>query len=167
MTGKTIGVRTWRFACAVAILLLTAQAVAQETEATTADLLSELLDEFLVGASINDRQTHQDFWAEDLIYTSSSGERFGKAQIMSGLDSAAPTDSDSPRYSAAEVRIQDFGSTAVVTFRLLAHIHDELDGEYLNTGVFRSGTSGWQAVTWQATRASAQESDTERAEGSD
>ena len=35
-----------------------------------------LLNEFLAGASVNDVAMHERFWAEDLVYTSSGGERF-------------------------------------------------------------------------------------------
>jgi len=119
----------------------------------TAEVLTERLDTFLAGASVNDRATHEAFWAEDLVYTSSSGERFGKAEILSGLDSANVESAATPTYSASDVVVQDFGDTAVVTFRLRAAQGDELLAEYFNTGVFRRGDPGWQAVTWQATRA--------------
>lgn len=125
---------------------------AQDQDTNTSRALSALLDEFLIGASINDRATHEAFWADDLIYTSSSGQRFGKDSILSGLDAAVAEEGPPPRYSASEVRVQDFGELAVVTFRLLAHQNEELIDVYFNTGVFRHADDGWRAVTWHATR---------------
>lgn len=115
--------------------------------------LSRLLGEFLVGASINDAATHQRFWAEDLVYTSSAGQRFGKAEIMAGLGDAMPADPPGPSYSARDVRIKDLGETAVITFRLVAEDAQGDTQSYYNTGVFRRNPAGWQAVTWQATKA--------------
>ncbi|MGH9902936.1 MAG: hypothetical protein ACRD68_14105, partial [Pyrinomonadaceae bacterium] len=43
--------------------------------------LTRLLKEFLAGASRNDASVHDRFWAEDLIYTGSSGRRVGKADL--------------------------------------------------------------------------------------
>lgn len=122
--------------------------------------LHVLVDEFLAGASTNDIGTHDRFWAEDLVYTSSSGERFGKSEIMDGLRAAAgddDTDDDSresalPLYRGENLNIRVFGELAVVTFRLVAEMPDESVDEYFNTGVFRKLDGAWKAFTWQATR---------------
>lgn len=121
-----------------------------------AETLETLLDEFLAGASVNDAAMHERFWAEDLVYTSSDGERFGKAEIMAGLEdtdeSSEPSNEDVPSYSAQDVNIRPYGETAVVTFRLVAEREDQSRSEYFNTGVFRSRDGLWRAVAWQATR---------------
>lgn len=121
-----------------------------------AETLETLLDEFLAGASVNDAAMHERFWAEDLVYTSSDGERFGKAEIMAGLEdtdeSSEPSNEDVPSYSAQDVNIRPYGETAVVTFRLVAEREDQSRSEYFNTGVFRSRDGQWRAVAWQATR---------------
>lgn len=121
-----------------------------------AETLRTLLDDFLAGASVNDAAMHDRFWAEDLVYTSSNGERFGKAEIMAGLeerdDAAEPSSEEAPSYSARDVNIRSFGETAVVTFRLVAELEDQSRTEYFNTGVFRSREGRWEAVAWQATR---------------
>ena len=44
--------------------------------------LTKLLEDFLAGASRNDAEMHDRFWAEDLIYTGSAGRRVGKADIL-------------------------------------------------------------------------------------
>lgn len=119
--------------------------------------IAQLLETFLAGASEDDAAVHDRFWAEDLIYTSSDGRRFGKAQIMASL--ADPDDEGSgdeampPDYSARDIGIRVFGDSAIVTFRLVASRDGEVVGEYLNTGVFRRREPGWRAVAWQATRA--------------
>lgn len=132
----------------------------RDSRSSSEPALRQLLDEFLAGASVNDAAVHDRFWDEDLVYTSSAGERFGKQTIMDGL-SESETDSESedaepPHYSAAEVSVNEFGPTAVVTFRLLAEQDGSLVGEYFNTGVFRCAENSWRAVTWQATRVKAQ-----------
>src|SRR5687768_12651061 len=73
--------------------------------------LTRLLKEFLAGASRNDIETHNRFWAEDLIYTGSSGRRIGKADIMRGAREApAPRPADpTTNYSAEDIRIQQYG----------------------------------------------------------
>lgn len=121
-----------------------------------AETLRNLLEEFLAGASANDAGMHDRFWAEDLVYTSSDGERFGKAEIMAGLeesaDSPEPSEGIAPTYSARDVNIRSYGETAIVTFRLVAEREGQSTTEYFNTGVFRSREGQWRAVAWQATR---------------
>ncbi len=119
--------------------------------------LTKLLNDFLAGASRNDAAMHDRFWAEDLIYTGSSGTRRGKAEIMSGVRSAPPAKPGDPKsvYSAEEIRIQQYGNTAIVAFRLVNTT--EKDGKtevtkYYNTGTFLKRSRKWQVVSWQATR---------------
>jgi len=115
--------------------------------------IHDLLDAFLAGASTNDIETHDRFWAEDLVYTSSSGERFGKAEIMDNL-AGPPTDNESqPVYSSENVDIRVFGDIAVVTFRLVAaDLAEDTGTEFFNTGVLERRDGQWKAFTWQATR---------------
>jgi len=129
----------------------------QAQTAPNADELTKLLREFLSGASRNDAAMHDRFWAEDLIYTGSSGRRIGKADIMRGARSAtAPKPGDpTTTYGAEDIRIQQYGDTAIVAFRLVGAT--EKDGKtvitnYLNTGTFLKRNGKWQAVSWQATR---------------
>jgi hypothetical protein len=146
---------------AIGLAALSSAALARDSgkDDDTARVLGSLLDEFLAGASINDRATHEAFWADELIYTSSSGLRFGKADILAGLDAGSQASASVPIYSADDVTVQDFGELAVVTFRLLAHQDDELVAQYFNTGVFRRFEQGWRAVTWQATQIPPEASD--------
>jgi hypothetical protein len=130
---------------------------AQAQTAPDAEELTRLLKEFLAGASRNDAATHDRFWADDLIYTGSSGRQIGKADIMRDMrPTPAPKPGDpKTTYGAEDIRIQQYGDTAIVAFRLVGTA--EKDGKvvvakYLNTGTFLKRNGKWQAVSWQATR---------------
>ena len=140
------------------VLLSAAGAWAQE--APDAAVLTGLLNEFLAGASRNDAVMHERFWADDVIYTGSAGRRRGKAEIMKDVRSApAPKPGDAKTtYTAEDVRIQQYGNTAIIAFRLVGTT--EKDGKtevakYLNSGTFLKRNGKWQVVNWQATKAAA------------
>ena len=57
-------------------------------EAPNGPVLTAMLHAFLAGASRNDPAVHDRFWSERLVYTSSTGARFGKAEIMESLGEA-------------------------------------------------------------------------------
>ena len=118
--------------------------------------LEQLLDDFLQGASVNNAEMHDRFWAEDLIYTSSAGERITKQDIMTGFEAGSSAeDSDGPEYGYEDLQIMVFDDAAVVAFRLVGTVEsgDQADVmNYYNTGTFIKRKSQWQAVAWQATR---------------
>jgi hypothetical protein len=126
--------------------------------ASDAAELRRLVDEFLAGASRNDVAVHERFWADELVYTGSSGRRVGKADIVKDLRAAPASPASStplPVYSSEDVRIQQHGDTAVVAFRLVATTAAAGGPEiakYLNTGTFLKRGGRWQAIAWQATR---------------
>ena len=147
----------------IAIALLLAAAAgwtdaSADTDANARDdtqVLTRMLDEFLAGASVNDAAAHDRFWADELVYTSSAGKRFGKREILDGLHAEQPAPvGPAVVYSAEDVRVLLFGGTAVVAFRLLGT--GQGDGgaasQYLNTGTFLKRDGEWRAVAWQATR---------------
>jgi len=132
----------------------------QAQKAPAAAELTKLLNEFLAGASHNDAAMHDRFWAEDVIYTGSSGRRRGKAEIMKDVRSAPAPKPDDPKttYTAEDIRIQQYGNTAIVAFRLVATTAKDGKTEvanYLNTGTFLKRKGKWQVVSWQATKAAA------------
>jgi len=130
-----------------------AAGLAQAHDDPVENQLHELLDAFLAGASRNDVAMHDRFWADDLVYTSSNGERRSKAEIMTGLRSATATPPGPlPDYRGEDVNIRVFDDFAVITFRLVADNPDGSTGHYFNTGVFRRTDGAWKAFTWQATR---------------
>ncbi len=140
----------------IVTLFLAAAAPAQDTKAPDAEELTRLLKYFLDGASRNDIAVHERFWAEDLVYTRSAGVRLGKQQILDDVR-AGPhsTEADPTVYTAEEIRIQQYGDTAVVAFRLVGTMGagaDAMVTHFLNTGTFVKRGGEWRAVAWQATR---------------
>jgi hypothetical protein len=143
------------FAAVLAALLLAAVAHAQAAPDGAA--LTTMLKEFLAGASRDDAAAHDRFWADDLIYTGSGGRRVGKADIMKDVRGAtAPRPGDpTTTYGAEDIRIQQYGTTAIVAFRLTATtVHGDTTevANYLNSGTFLERGGRWQAVCWQATK---------------
>ncbi len=148
---------THRFLLLVPLLLvslqLTAASATTPTDADARHQLQALLDEFMAGASVNSRAAHERFWADELIYTSSSGERFGKQHILDGLAASAGTSAPTSQYRATDVSIRLLSDTiAVITFVLVAETPAQDQQRYLNTGVFELAKDGWRASYWQATK---------------
>lgn len=147
-----------RLPALAALLLLWPLAIhAAPPSAPDGPRLAALLAGFLAGASANDAAVHERFWADDLIYTGSSGRRVGKAEILADVRAAAPPGPGDPKvvYTAEDVRIQQYGGTAIVAFRLVATTARGDSAEvarYLNSGTFVKRRGRWQAVNWQATR---------------
>jgi ketosteroid isomerase-like protein len=131
--------------------LLLAGLLATKTSAgaSASTELATLLNDFLAGVS--EASVHDRFWADDLVYTSSSGRRLGKADIMAGFQDHEGEAEPAPAYSAEAVRIAVYGTTAVVAFRLVAAQADGSRREYFNTGTFVQRDGQWRAVAWQAT----------------
>jgi len=139
----------------LAFLFTTTSCVQENQETGDREELSSLLDEFLDGAAV-DKTIHDRFWAEDLIYTSSTGQRFGKDQIMSGFenDDSVEPDENLPVYHAEDVDIRLYGETAIIAFRLVSTVQDgeDIETSYnLNTGTFLKRDGVWEAVAWQST----------------
>ena len=146
-----------RFLLPFLFLLAIASSLCGQTAAPAAPELTKLLQEFLAGASRNDAAIHDRFWADDLVYTGSSGRRKGKAEIMRDVrEEGAPKPGDeNTLFTAEDIRIQQYGDTAIVAFRLVGTTAKK-DGakevkQYLNTGTFLKREGKWQAVAWQAT----------------
>jgi len=115
-------------------------------------VLTAMLQHFLANA--DKREVHDAFWSDDLVYSSSSGLRFGKADIMRGFDSAAATDDNEPAisYSGEEIDIRLYGDVAVVAFKLVGTPADGSEKlYYYTTGTFLKRDGAWRAVAWQAT----------------
>lgn len=129
------------------LLLVGGQAVADDKADITA-----LLDEFL--ANTGTAQAHDRFWADELVYTSSRGERSGKPERMAAFAAGTqPASLSETTYRGEEVNVQLYGSTAVLTFRLVAEPKSGGDiSQYYNTGTFLKRDGEWRAVAWQATR---------------
>jgi len=136
------------------LIFITPMTLLGQSEQKERETLTELLNEFLEGASYNDADTHDRFWAEDLIYTGSNGNRIAKADIMSGVNEN-PDRSEEPEtlYSADEIQIMLFDDVAVVAFKLVADFTESNEPTlyFYNTGTFLKQDELWKAVAWQAT----------------
>ena len=134
--------------------LLMQPAVASDVEEITA-----LLQDFL--ANSHTEAAHERFWAEDLVYSSSAGLRFGKAEIMESFasDSGESEDADAEpevTYAGEEVDVRIYDDAAVVAFKLVGTPTDAGSGAevlyYFNTGTFLKRDGVWRVVAWQATK---------------
>ncbi len=126
---------------------LDAAMASEDTEAITA-----MVNKFL--GSSDQKQAHVDFWADDLVYTSSNGTRFGKTEILAGFEESDEEQDSGPTmaYSGEDINVQLFGTTAIVTFKLVGTPDDGSPAKhYFNTGTFIKRGGEWRAVAWQAT----------------
>lgn len=136
--------------------LLLLAAIAPFAFASDSDELAGMVNEFL--ATAHQQTAHEEFWAEDLVYTSSAGLRFGKAEIMEGFNDADDTDEaveEEPAvvYSGEDVDVRVYGDMAVVAFKLVGTPTDDADVlYYFNTGTFLKREGVWKVVAWQATK---------------
>ena len=135
-------------ACVLVVALLTAPAVV----VADADELTAMLNEFL--ANSDKLSAHERFWADDLVYSSSAGRRFGKADIIEGFEGTEASD-EPPAvvYSGEDVDVRVYDDMAVVAFKLVG---TPSDGSgvlyYYNTGTFLKRDGVWKVVAWQATK---------------
>lgn len=148
-----MSIRKTRFQLAaflVCLLPLTSLA-----DTSDVDEITLLLQEFLAAA--DQQAAHEQFWADDLVYTSSAGQRFGKADILAGLaddaDDAEEGDAaPAMTYFGEEVDVRLYGDTAIVAFKLVGEAEGSDARYYYNTGTFLKRDGAWQVVAWQATR---------------
>jgi len=145
-----------RFVIATSIALLLAFSANAQTAPDAAEL-TKLLNDFLAGASHNDAAMHDRFWADELVYTGSGGRRRTKADVMHDVRSAPAPKPGAPTttYTSEDVRIQQYGNTAVIAFRLVATTSNNgatQMANFLNTGTFLKRDGKWQVIAWQATK---------------
>jgi hypothetical protein len=143
-----------RIATLIVTLFLFAMAPGSHGAAPDAAELERLLTFFLDGASRNDRAAHERFWADELVYTRSTGVRTNKAEILADLAKGADPSEPPTAYSAEDISIRQYGDTAVVAFRLVGKVGGERPETlyFLNTGTFLKRNGEWRAIAWQATR---------------
>ncbi len=137
-------------ACLLVMALMIAPFAAAEDE----EILTAMLHDFLANSSM--AAAHEKFWADDLVYSSSAGLRFGKSDIMQGFasgDDEAASEPPAVVYSGEDVDVRLYDDMAVVAFKLVG---TPADGSralyYYNTGTFLKRDGIWKAVAWQATK---------------
>jgi hypothetical protein len=133
--------KTLLLAC---MMLLSVSAYAEDEQQVIRDLMLEFL------TNVDEETTHQRFWADDLVYTSSAGSRFGKAQIMAGFGQK-DEDTDKSGYSAQDMQIKILGEVAIVTYTLVRHSAEKETMHYLNSTVMAKRQGMWVAVNHQST----------------
>jgi ketosteroid isomerase-like protein len=144
-----------RVPVAIALLTIALSAAAQTPKLSpTGRQLTSRLNEFLDAAGRGDRAIFDRFFADDVIYTRSAGVTVDKAEIMKNVDRRDASGATS-KFSADDVTIHDYGTTAIVNFRLAAQT--DKDGKtdtshYRNTATFLKRNNGWQVVAWQSTK---------------
>ena len=140
---------TWKFVLLALVLILMAPVASAADE----EVLTAMLHDFLANAE--KASAHESFWADDLVYSSSSGLRFGKADIMQGFDGGEEEPAGPPPivYSGEDVDVRLYDDTAVVAFKLVGTPSNGSDKlYYYNTGTFLKRDGVWKVVAWQATR---------------
>jgi hypothetical protein len=80
-----------------------------------------------------------------------------KAEVMHDVRTAPAPKPTDPKtiYTAEDIRIQQYGDTAVVAFRLVATTDaggSKQVANLLNSGTFVKRNGKWQVVNWQSTR---------------
>src|SRR5258706_13675754 len=106
--------------------------------------VAALIKEFL--KNVNDPAMHDRFWADDLVYTSAKGEVKTKGDIMKSMMEAKKQDKQpegGASYDAEDIRIRQYGETAVAAFRLVQHEGDKTN-YFRNTGTFVNRDGKWQ-----------------------
>jgi hypothetical protein len=148
MRNRTAFVSALSLLALIAIATLPARAA--ESSETVAEV-TQLLTWFLAPENNPRAATHQRFWAEDVVYTSSSGVVRRKAEILASFDgSERPV--DEMRWSAEDVLVRPYDDAAALTFRLVGRTADGSAMLYRNSALFLKRDGEWRAVTWQATR---------------
>ena len=137
-----------------ACLLVMALMIAPLAAAEDKEILTAMLHDFLANSST--AAAHEKFWADDLVYSSSAGLRFGKADILQGFeagDDEAASEPPAVVYSGEDVDVRLYDDMAVVAFKLVG---TPADGSgnlyYYNTGTFVKRDGAWKVVAWQATK---------------
>jgi hypothetical protein len=140
--------------CALAACLFCSALVAADPPPPTgAQLVTALLREFIGSAGRQEPELYDRFFADDVLYTRSTGATATKTTIMESV--RGPKSDDKSTYSAEDIVVHDYGDTVVVAFRLEAQI--EKDGtmqpaHFRDTGTFVRRNGRWQVVAWQATK---------------
>jgi hypothetical protein len=141
-----------RFLFAALLVSAIASADSPPTSAGARQVVA-LLHEFLAGAGSRDPALYERFFADDVVYTRSTGAFTTKSMIMDSV--RKPSQDPETHFSAEDLTVRDFGETVVVAFRLVGKTpHDGQVDTLLarDTGTFLRRNGRWQVVAWQATR---------------
>ena len=116
----------------------------------TAKQVEQVVRNFLANVPKNDPKIFQEFFADDVIYTRSTGVTVNKAEILKNIGVRAANEPQAT-YDADDVTVHPYGNVAVINFRLVQH-NGAQTNYFRNTGTFLKRNGKWQAVAWQATK---------------
>jgi len=149
------------FAVAALLPALASGALAQNTQgqasrqdSAVVQQVMQTVRDFLAAVPKGEKQTFDNFFADDVIYTRSAGVTVTKADIIRNIDVRAAND-PTATYGGDDFTIHVYGNMAVVNFRLIMHGQNsgkEETAYFRNTGTFLKRGGKWQAVAWQATK---------------
>ena len=116
--------------------------------------LTQMVRDFLADVPKGDRKVFDNFFADDVIYTRSTGVTVDKAEIIKNIGVRAANEPQAT-FEADGFTVHAYGDAAVVNFRLV--MHNLADGKqqttyFRNTGTFIKRNAKWQVIAWQATR---------------
>lgn len=126
----------------------------RKQELISMTVVLEALRDFLEAAASGDQKVFDSFFADDVIYTGSSGSKMDKAAVMKSIG-AHLANGSKVAYRADDITVHPYDNTVIVNFRMAVDDDDQGKHETLyfrNTGTFLRRNGRWQAVAWQATR---------------
>ena len=95
-----------------------------------------------------DVQALEEILADDLIYTHTTARLDTKTSFIDAISSGK---SNYRSIEREDVKVRQFGDTAVVTGHVKFHVGDnKFEARYLDVYAKRNGA--WQMVAWQSTR---------------
>src|SRR5262249_22777741 len=126
LTTTLRALRQFHLLVALACLLaaIAAHGANSSAERTRAEITA-MLNSFLTPPAKNTAAGHERFWADDLVYTSSTGKVMSKADILKSIAEdakagAGKTAEPGPVFTAEDVLVRPYGDMAALTFRLVA-----------------------------------------------
>ncbi len=150
------GLRMFAVAALLPMMVL-AQAskpAASPEDTATIRQVTQMVQEFLAAVPKGEKQTFDNFFADDVIYTRGVGVTVTKADIIKNIDVRAVNE-PTATFSADDFTVHPYGNMAVVNFRLIMSTQDSGKTQatyFRNTGTFLKRNGKWQVVAWQATK---------------
>jgi ketosteroid isomerase-like protein len=138
---------------ALALAQANSPAASPEDKATIQHV-TQMVQQFLAAVPKGEKQTFDNFFADDVIYTRGVGVTVTKADIIKNIDVRAVNE-PTATFSADDFTVHPYGNMAVVNFRLIMSTQDSGKTEatyFRNTGTFLKRNGKWQVVAWQATK---------------
>ncbi len=133
---------------------LPARTAMTQQESATVKIVTQMVRDFLAAVPRGEKQTFDNFFADDIIYTRSAGVTVTKADIIKNIDVRAANE-PTATFAADDFTVHPYGNMAVVNFRLIMSTQDSGKNQatyYRNTGTFLKRNGKWQVVAWQATK---------------